>query len=262
MPTIQLSGGVIHYVDEGHGRPIVLLHANPGDSRDFSAIIPALSSTYRVIAMDWPGYGASTMPPQPDAVNVLSCYHVLCEFLEALSLPPAIFIGNSLGGNAAARLAARRPDAVLGLVLVAPGGFTSPNALTRAFSALQASALSVPPRWFASLYLKCRTPTARAMLARTRDEHSHPQRIAVSRALWRSFARDENDLREEARRIRAPTLLIFGSHDPVISAKRDGHNAATSIPGAHRVCFPCGHAPFAELPEQFLAEVLPFLALL
>ena len=59
--------------------------------------------------------------------------------------------------------------------------------------------------------------------------------------------------------IAAPTLLVFGAQDPVISARRDGRLAASLIPGAKLVVMPAGHAPFAEVPDEFLAEVLPFL---
>lgn len=259
MPSVMLSSGTIHYLDQGHGPPVVLLHASPGDARDFGAIIPALASPYRVIAVDWPGYGSSGLPPDPDAVDVLFFYQVLCEFLDALALPPALFIGNSLGGNAAARLAARRPASVRALVLVAPGGFTAHNAATRAFCALQASGLSLPPSWFARLYLRGRTPTTSDMRERAATEHAEPRRVAMGRALWRSFGRPDNDLRVEARAITAPTLLVFGARDPVISARRDGAIASQSMPAASRVTLPCGHAPFAELPERFLEEVLPFL---
>lgn len=48
----------------GEGPPLLLLHANPGDHRDYDAVIPALAARFRVIALDWPGYGAS-MPPSP-----------------------------------------------------------------------------------------------------------------------------------------------------------------------------------------------------
>jgi pimeloyl-ACP methyl ester carboxylesterase len=59
--------------------------------------------------------------------------------------------------------------------------------------------------------------------------------------------------------IAAPTLLVFGARDPVISARKDGRLAASLIPGAKLVVMPSGHAPFAEVPEAFLAAVRPFL---
>lgn len=240
--------------------PIILLHANPGDSQDFEAVIPTLAQQYRVLAVDWPGYGQSSLPKQTETVGVLFFYQVLREFLTALALPPAFFIGNSLGGNAAARLAIESPDLVRALVLVAPGGFTSPNFLTRSFCALQGSRFSLSPYRFASLYLKRRTATTQAMLVRASTTQAAAPQITLNRAIWRSFATSDNDLRSIAHGIKAPTLLLFGKHDPVIPANKDGLVAAAIIPKAKFAVLPCGHASFAEVPELFLAEVQPFLA--
>jgi len=260
MPSIKLPAGSVHYTEHGQGVPLVLLHANPGDSKDFEAVVPALSKTYRVLALDWPGYGQSALPQQPETVGVLFFYQVLREFLAALALPPACFIGNSLGGNAAARLAAESHELVRGLVLVAPGGFTTPGLVSRNFCKLQGSRFSLSPRRFASLYLKHRTATTRAMLERASTTQAEAPRIMLNRAVWRGFATPDNDLRTVASKIKAPTLLLFGKHDPVIPAGKDGRVAARCIPSAQFKALPCGHASFAEVPELFLEEVQPFLA--
>lgn len=260
MPLLTLSSGTVHYMEQGKGAPLVLLHANPGDSQDFDAVIPALAQTNRVLALDWPGYGGSDVPADPGSMTVLHFYRVLREFITALALPPAFFIGNSVGGNAAARLAIESPHLVRGLVLVAPGGYTPHSLLTRSFCRLQGSGLSLSPRRFAGLYLKHRTPTANAMLQRAATLQSTPERVALNRAMWRSFARPENDLRQASTHIKAPTLLLFGKHDPAIPAHKDGKAALQSIPSARLAALPCGHASFAEVPELFLAQVQPFLA--
>ena len=260
MPLVKLSTGSLHYQEQGEGAPLVLLHANPGDSRDFEAVIPALARNHRVLALDWPGYGSSEMLPDPASATVMDFYHVLREFMAALALQPACFIGNSIGGNAAARLAIESPQLVRGLVLVAPGGFTPHDVITRAFCRFQGSRLSLSPHRFASFYLKHRTPTANAMLHRAATLQSTPERIALNRAMWRSFARPENDLRQASRNIMAATLLLFGRHDPAIPANKDGEVAARCIPSAQYVALPCGHASFAEIPELFLSHVQPFLA--
>lgn len=259
MPSVNLSTGSVHYTEHGQGVPLVLLHANPGDSQDFEAVIPALSEQYRVLALDWPGYGQSSLPKQPEKVGVLFFYQVLREFLTALALPPAFFIGNSLGGNAAARLAIESPELVHALVLVAPGGFTSLNFRTRSFCTLQGSRFSLSPYRFASRYLKCRTVTTRAMLARASTTQAAAPQMTLNRAIWRSFATSDNDLRSIAHGIKAPTLLLFGEYDPNIPADKDGIVAAAIIPNSKLVTLPCGHVSFAEVPELFLAEVQPFL---
>lgn len=260
MPSLMLSTGAVHYRELGQGIPLLLLHANPGDSRDFDAVFATLARRNRVIALDWPGYGESAMPPDPATATVLDYYATLREFIAALALPPAFLVGNSIGGNVAARLAVESPERVRGLVLVAPGGFTPHNLLTRAFCRFQGSRLSLSPRRFAGLYLKRRTPVVEAMLQRAGGLQSEPARIALNRAMWRSFAQPENDLREASRGIGVPALLLFGQEDPAIPARRDGRVAAQCMPSARSVVLPCGHASFAEVPELFLAEVQPFLA--
>ena len=260
MPSVSLSTGSVHYFEHGQGVPLVLLHANPGDSQDFEAVIPALSKNYRVLALDWPGYGQSALPQQPESVGVLFFYQCLREFLAAVALPPAFFIGNSLGGNAAARLASESPALVRGLVLVAPGGFTIPNFISRSFCKLQGSRFSLSPYRFASLYLKLRTATTQAMLERASTTQAAAPQMTLNRAIWRNFATSDNDLRSVAQGIKAPMLLLFGKHDPVIPANKDGKVAAAIIPRAKLVALSCGHASFAEVPELFLAEVQPFLA--
>ncbi len=259
MPILTTPNGALHFREQGQGAPLLLLHANPGDSRDFEAVTPALAERYRVLALDWPGYGQSSMPARPADLGVLDFYEVLLTLLKALNLSQVSLIGNSVGGNAAARLAAERPDMVRSLVLVAPGGFTPHNAVTRGFCKFQGSRFALSPRRFAGLYLKLRNSTTNAMLDRASAEQATPARLEMNRALWRSFGRPENDLRDLASRIAAPTLLLFGQKDIAIPANKDGAVAQRCIPHAQFASLPCGHAPFAEMPERFLAEVLPFL---
>jgi pimeloyl-ACP methyl ester carboxylesterase len=260
VPSINLSGGTVHYSDHGKGTTLVLLHANPGESKDFEAVIPALSENFRVLALDWPGYGNSAMPHHPETIGVLYFYQVLREFLAALALPPAFILGNSLGGNAAARLAAESPELVRGLVLVSPGGFTTPTFFSRNFCKLQGSRFSLSPYRFASLYLKHRTATTQGMLERAANTQAASRQITLNRAIWRDFSKPSNDLRADAPRIKVPTLLLFGQYDLVIPASKDGKVAAQLIPSAKFVVLPCGHASFAEVPDLFLAQVQPFLA--
>lgn len=260
MPYVTLSKGRVHYSESGQGVPLVLLHANPGDSRDFEAIVPSLAQSHRVLALDWPGYGLSDPLADPGAASVADFREALRAFIAALSLPPAVFIGNSIGANVAARLAIESPQQVRGLVLVSPGGFTPHNTATRLFCRLQGGRFSIPPRLFARLYLKHRTPPVRSMLERAATLQATPDRLALNRAMWRSFAHAETDLRPSAARIDAPTALFFGQHDPVIPAHRDGRVAAHCMPFAQYAVLPCGHAPFAELPDVFLARVQRFLA--
>jgi pimeloyl-ACP methyl ester carboxylesterase len=260
MPLITLPSGTLHYNLAGTGPLLVLLHANPGDSRDFAGILPALGERYRVLTVDWPGYGESPAPADPAAASVMLFYRLWCELAAALALEPAILLGNSVGGYVAARYAIEAPEQVRALVLVAPGGFTPHNALTRAFCRMQGSLLATPPRLLARLYLRRRTDVTREMQLRARYEQSTPVARAVNRAVWRSFVAPEHDLRPLAADIVAPTLLVFGRQDPLIPAAKDGKVAASLIPQATCCVTNTGHAPFAEAPPDFLRLLDGFLA--
>lgn len=256
---LALPSGRVHYREGGSGPPLLLLHANPGDSLDFEAVWSPLALSHRVIALDWPGYGQSSLPDHPEARGAHFFDDVLREFITARALPQVTLIGNSLGGHAAARLALSAPEKVCALVLVSPGGFTDHNLVTRAFCRLQGSRLALSPRLWARLYLRCRTATTAEMLTRAATLQSSRPRLMLNRAVWRSFAKPSYDLRALAGGIQAPTLLMFGKQDPAIPAHKDGVQAARCMPSASVVTMPCGHAPFAEMPDQFLAHVLPFL---
>lgn len=245
---------------EGQGPTLILLSANPGDSRDFDAVAPQLARRFRLIRLDWPGYGGSA-PPQPPSSAGAGCFlDCFSRYMDTLDPGPVHLLGNSVGGNVAVRYALRQPQRVASLVLVSPGGFTAHNAISRAFCRLQGQ-LWFKRLWgvdgFARFYLHARNEWTRAMLERAAGGQSGLAALEVNAAVWRSFVEPDHDLRRSAAALRLPALVVSGRHDPVIPA-RDGRAAASVIPGARQVVLDSGHAPFAEVPEAFLAAVGEF----
>ncbi len=262
VDTTLTSSGRVAWQAQGRGRPLLLLSANPGDHRDWDAVVPALARDHRVIAVDWPGHGASPAPQPPGTASAMMYARVLAELAEALALEDAVVCGNSVGGYAAVRLALDVPRRVGALVLVDPGGFTRHNAVSRAFCAVKGRE-DVTRRvagWFARGYLRKRTPWTEAMIARADAQRANPAQVAVDAAVWRSFADPEHDLRAQAGAIRQPTLLVWGKLDPVLPILTDGRAARAAMPSAEWVALDTGHAPYAEDPDAFLAAVEPFLA--
>ncbi|MCG8671100.1 MAG: alpha/beta hydrolase [Pseudomonadales bacterium] len=259
MALIGLSTGTLHYREQGQGVPLICLHANPGDSLDFEAVMDTLAKDFHVMAIDWPGYGESLFLQDSDNAGVEFYTSVLDEFVEKLRLPPVIIIGNSVGGCCAVQYALRQPQKVNGLVLVAPGGFTPHNMVSRSFCTVQGGRLSLSPALWAKMYLKVMSPVSKAMLLRAKTTQAQAKQRAVNRAVWRSFLLPENDLREKAKALHVPTTLIYGEHDVAIRADTDGEEAHKALPHATKKVLPCGHAAFAELPELFLRETLPFM---
>ena len=260
MPELQTYRGTVHYDEQGSGEPLLLLHANPGDPRDFGAILPSLVQRYRVIRLAWPGYGTSPAPLPPSSATAMQFAELLEQVGLKLDLRDLRIIGNSVGAYAAACLALRRPERVLALVLVSPAGFTVHTWWTRLFCRLKGK--EGVTRWLngvlAFLYLRVKTVVSLAMRARAKTEQRSPEAIAVNAALWRSFLQPEFDLREAARFIEAKTMVISGRKDPLIPV-REGERAASLIPASNFIVLPCGHAPFAEVPELFLSVTQPFL---
>jgi pimeloyl-ACP methyl ester carboxylesterase len=260
MDLVTTRHGPVACHAHGTGRPLVLLHANPGDHRDWDAVAGDLARDHRVIAVDWPGFGASPAPRTgPASASAMMFAEVAIDLADALDLRGAVAAGNSVGGYAAIRLAAERPDRVAGIIAVDSGGFTAPSWRLRAGCAIKGSEVVTRAiaGAFARRYLRRRTPAVAAILARTEAGRRDPVAVAVDAAVWRSFADPRHDLRAVS--IAAPPLVVWGRHDPVVRADRDGVAAGRAL-GVAPIVLPTGHMPFAEDPDAFLAAVRPFLA--
>ena len=257
MPTVATRVGPVAYSDDGTGPVVVLLHAALHDRHDFDAIAPGLARRYRVIAVDWPGHGDS---PAPSSTASAALYaDVLEDLVAALDLPPAVFVGSSVGGYCAARLAITEPARVAGLVLVDTGGFLG-GPLAGAYCRIlgtPAVMRRVLPRFVRS-YLRAQSDNDVAVLRRVTDRARTAEGVGMTAALWRSFAAAEADLRGRAPGIAAPTLIVWGARDTAIPV-RFGRSAQRVIAGSRLEVLDSGHLPFSSQPQKFLAVVEPFL---
>jgi pimeloyl-ACP methyl ester carboxylesterase len=124
---VEVSGIGIHYVDQGEGEPLVLLHGDGSSIQDFesSGLIRLASKQFRVIAFDRPGFGHTARPPgkvwTPEAQAEL-----FAAALAKLGISAAIVLGHSWGASVAVALALRDPRLVEALVLAS--GYYYPTA--------------------------------------------------------------------------------------------------------------------------------------
>ena len=251
-----INGIAIH--TSGSGPPVVLLHANGGDHHDFDAIVGDLGSHATVHALDWPGHGASAAVANPSACGFAE---LLPAILEELGEGPFTLIGNSIGGFAALRTAARRPDLVRTLVLVNPGGFTPRWPTTFVACRLFGSERVAPAamRMLPHLYLRRRTPEVRSIRAAAVVASRDPARVRTFARIWRSFTDPKHDARTDAQSVDAPILLVWGTRDPILPWLVDGRRARKMLERSRVVKLPCGHQAFAELPAQFINALDEFL---
>lgn len=118
--TITISTGALHYVDQGSGPVILLIHGLGGNLRTFTyALVEDLARTHRVIAIDRPGMGYSTRPARAAASPAAQAGYVE-EVIDALALDRPLVVGHSLGGAISLALALRAPGKIRGLALLAP----------------------------------------------------------------------------------------------------------------------------------------------
>lgn len=113
--TVNVDDLEISLFESGTGHPVILLHGSgPGASAwaNFEPNVGPLSQHFRVIGLDFPGWGGSS-PAVPGDVDLVA---IVLGVMDTLGIERAALIGNSLGGATALKLAADRPDRVSALV--------------------------------------------------------------------------------------------------------------------------------------------------
>jgi len=116
----QLGSTRLHYVDQGQGPVIVMIHGLAGNLQNFTYGVAApLAQTHRVICVDRPGCGYSKRAANADA-SLEAQADTLVSLLDHLHIESALFVGHSLGGAISLAAAQRHPDRVKALALIAP----------------------------------------------------------------------------------------------------------------------------------------------
>lgn len=117
---IDIDGTNIHYIDEGSGPTVVMIHGLAGQHGHFVyALHDVLIRDHRVVILDRPGCGYSTRPPFASA-TIAAQAKTVSRLIAALGLKNPLIVGHSLGGAIALSLAVNHPEQVAGLALLAP----------------------------------------------------------------------------------------------------------------------------------------------
>jgi pimeloyl-ACP methyl ester carboxylesterase len=257
----------IRYFVAGSGDPVVLLHGLGGMAANWRLIAPALAAERRVIVPELPGHGGSG--PLSGASSLDLFADAVLAVVEHEGAVPAPWVGHSLGGAVGLHAAARRPDAVQGLVLAAAAGISSASrvgeALVTAIGLVQPGRAIAPYRrrivrsrlgrtmtfgWWAVADPAGFDPEmAEAFLAGPAE---HTDTLTAGKALVRSDPRLDLD------RVTCPCLCLWGSADNWVPLK-DGMEYARRLRAPLRIVADCGHLLIGERPEAVLAAVRDFL---
>jgi pimeloyl-ACP methyl ester carboxylesterase len=239
----------------GHGDALLFLHGAHG-LHGWPPFLEALTQSFRVIAPEHPGFGRSEGVEQLDDVVDLALYYT--ELLDALGLDEPYVVGHSLGGMIGAELAAIAPHRVDKLALIAPVGLWLDEHPVLDFFA------ATPEELAAAIFHDPHSPVARQMLTLPTDPDAQLEAVlertrnlsAAGKFLWPI---PDKGLKKRIHRIVAPTLLLWGASDHLVSPLY-GEEFLNHIDGAQLSIFKgASHMLPFEKPDEVVEVITEFL---
>jgi pimeloyl-ACP methyl ester carboxylesterase len=272
-PALAARVDGVNYAVTGDGpHALVLLHGFADNNATWNRVVPRLAVDHKVIAIDLPGFGAST---RPWVRPLLSCYvDVVRDVLDAEGLTtPVSLMGNSMGAVVSLLFARRYPALADRIVLIdMPALRTVPRLWRMAMSrpselALRAGLRGLPKGsaqyglgWFYTHLAAARPgridPIVRAGFSSYYAGRDRlPELLPIGRALLAELRTAK--LGALVAGASAPVLVVFGSRDMLTPARV---LRRLDKPGGAVVLPRCGHCPQVDRPAELLAAVLPFLS--
>ena len=247
----------IRYLESGDSKKtLVLVHGLGASGDRWARVIPLFAKNFHVVAPDLIGFGRSDKPSEDYTLEFFSNF--LNDFFEHTGISDMFMIGSSMGGQIAAVYAVAHPQAIEKLVLVSPAGF-----MTKSTAALDAYVMAAlyPNRDMAAhafdLMDGSDIPVDRAIaddfVIRMKQHNAKFAFMSTLLGLQNSKL-----TRSDLQAITAPTMLVWGSDDPVIPISH-AENFTVSIPNCQFLTMGgLGHTPYVQDPEAFAKLVLGF----
>jgi pimeloyl-ACP methyl ester carboxylesterase len=271
---LQKSGYNIAYTDEGKGeKTILFIHGLGSYSQAWIKNVEVLKNDFRCISIDLPGYGKSSKQPHSGEMTFYAS--VIVELINELNLKNVFLAGHSMGGQISITTHLLYPEAVEGLILVAPAGFerfhkgqkqwfrdvmTVDGVRLTTAEAIQNNLASN----FYRLPADADFMITDRLRMRTADDFN-----AYCYAVVQSVnGMVDNPVIDYLENIKVPTLILFGENDNLIPNRflNPGPTEAIAKFGASKikdsklVMVPkCGHFMMFEKSEVFNKEVKEFL---
>ncbi len=255
---ITINGNKIRYLESGTSdNVLILIHGLGASAERWNLVIPTFAKDYHVIVPDLIGFGYSDKPQVDYTPEFLSGF--LGRFLGAMNINTCCIIGSSMGGQVAANFASSSPTFVRKLVLVSPSGimkhstpalnayimaalFPTHELARSAFEMMDASGSAVDERIVTGFVDRIKLPNAK--------------RAFMSALLG---LKNSKGLTNNLKNIKAPTLVLWGSNDPVIPVSY-ADTFVSSIGGClFQLMDGCGHTPYVQCADIFSDTVLEFL---
>jgi pimeloyl-ACP methyl ester carboxylesterase len=274
MHDVRLPGRRVSTLTMGSGRDVLLLHGLGGTKASFFDTAAALSRSYRVHAIDFPGFGSSSKPATaPYSARYFA--ETVVALMDAMDIERAHLVGNSMGGRVALEVGMRSPERVGALGLLCPAVAFVHRGLSPLVRLLRPEFGLLPHRFrratvakqFWSLFAD-RDLVDPSMADIAVDEFQRIYGSAGARYAFLSAARNIYLERPFGRggfyprlaELERPALFMWGSHDKLVPVGFERH-VAEWLPQAEQIVLEgCGHVPQVERPEQTNALLSRFFA--
>lgn len=260
MPVVGVGDARVAYQVEGSGPGLVLVHGTGGNSQtNWSQLVGRLAESRTVVRPDYSGSGATIDNGGPLTVALLAAQVVAAA--KDAEATPFDLVGFSLGATVATYIAAKYPDLVRSVVLLA-GFVSSADARQTMQFELWRDLIRTDRRAMARFILITGfSPDFLSGLGNTAIGTAVDEIVANNN--WEGMARQVEldltiDVRDQARRIAKPALVIGCIHDHMVPPVH-ARELAALIPGSRYVEMATGHLAPLEKPDQFAGLVLDFL---
>jgi haloalkane dehalogenase len=237
---VEQDGLRMHYLDEGGGDPVLLLHGEPTWSFLYRKVIPRLARVGRVVAPDYFGFGRSDKPVERGWYTYDRHYESIERLAEALDLRAVTVVVHDWGGPIGLRLAVEQPDRVARLVVLNTGvgaGRPPSEEWLRFRDFVRRVGTELRPGQLVSV--SCVTEVSDDIVAGYDAPHPVPESKTgplmfpelVPTETEHPSAAKMLEVREALRSWDKPALVIFSDSDPIFSP-RAGERFAELLPGA------------------------------
>lgn len=255
--NIQVNDMSLHVIDQGSGTPTLLfLHYWGGSARTWAPVMAALAGSYRCVAPDLRGWGASAAPAD-DAYALADLAADVEALIAALNLKEYVLVGHSMGGKVAQLLASRRPAGLAGVVLVAPAPPTPLHMAPEAIAAMQSAYVSRESVNGAIDHMLTAAPLTPALREQVIEDSLRGARAA--KLAWPMHTSRE-DITAQVGAIDVPVLVVSGALDRVDPVAILQAELLTRVPSATLQVLPgIGHLSPLEAPRQVAQRIDAFV---
>lgn len=269
--TVLVHDQRIAYLDVGTGPPVILIHGFGGSMWQWEYQQHALSQHFRVLTLDLPGAGLSDKPEIDYRPDQMLDYFV--GFMDAVKIPQATLVGNSMGAGLAIGMALSHPTRVTKLVLI--GGLpqhvmkklTSPSVRQALETGAPSWLVSFGNMLFGGLMTESilkeivHDPTllTPAVIERSIRNRQRPGLIKPILAVRENLPLWESGFATRLCEITHPTLVIWGEEDRVFPIAV-GEELHQTIKGSRFIRIPnAGHIPQWERPDLVNEELITYI---